>query len=135
MGPQILWARLEVLGPDDDVQEKEKEGRKKNKVSLCSFFCFPSFYAELSIPSVTVPASCALTESRTYSLIGIIYILRNEVAVLETEHTTEVSYYYICVLILLLLHTHTHTHTHILRREVGVLEAEHAVKVEKPLCH
>ncbi len=38
MGPQILWARLEVLGPDDDGQEKEKEGRKKNKVSLSSFF-------------------------------------------------------------------------------------------------
>ena len=37
MGPQILWARLEVLGPEDDVQEKEGE-RKKKKVFFISFF-------------------------------------------------------------------------------------------------
>ena len=54
------------------LKKKEKEGRKKNKVSLSlPPFFFPSFYAGLSIPSVTVPASCALTESRNYSLIGI----------------------------------------------------------------
>ena len=53
------------------LKKKKKEGRKENKVSLSPFFFFPSFYAGLSIPSVTVPASCALTESRNYSLIGI----------------------------------------------------------------
>ena len=71
MGPQILWEGLEVLGPEDDVEEKER--RRERKIKFSSFlFCFSTFYAESSIPSVTVPASCALTESRNYSLIGII---------------------------------------------------------------
>jgi hypothetical protein len=37
VGPQILWAGLEVLGPEDDVKGKRKEERKKNKVFFFSF--------------------------------------------------------------------------------------------------
>ena len=70
MGPQILWAILEVLRPDDDVQEKEEEGRRKNKISL-SFF-FVSLPTMLSYLSPRSPASCALTESRNYSLIRMV---------------------------------------------------------------
>jgi hypothetical protein len=57
----------------DDVEEKGEE--KKNKVLFFSF-CFFFFYAESSIPSVTVPASCTLTESRNYSLIGMKELVR-----------------------------------------------------------
>jgi hypothetical protein len=51
-------------------KKKKKEGRKKIRFPSLPF-CFSSFYAGLSIPSVTVPASCVLRESRNYSLIGI----------------------------------------------------------------
>ena len=104
MGPQILWAGLELLGPEDDVEEKENEEEKKN-----SFLSF--FVSAPRLPSVTVPASCALTESRNYSLVGII-----------VRFVGVVQRVCVCVCVLCITHTdthrhtqtqtHTHTHTH-----------------------
>jgi hypothetical protein len=76
---------------------------------------------------------------------------------LETERTTEVSYYkcvlilqlYLCVCIYLsiylsiLLYIYTSIYIYIyiyiyvciLRSEVAVLDPEHAVQLEKPLCY
>jgi hypothetical protein len=72
--PQILWASLDVLGPND-VQEKKKKKRKKGGERRIGFSSLPSYFSSfndgLSIPSVTVPASCVLRESRNYSLIRI----------------------------------------------------------------
>jgi hypothetical protein len=35
VGPHILWAGLELLGPEDDVEEKENEEGKK--IPSCPF--------------------------------------------------------------------------------------------------
>ena len=53
-------------------RKKKKKERRDRRLEFPSLlFVLSSFYAGLSIPSVTVPASCALTESRNYSLIRI----------------------------------------------------------------
>ncbi len=61
------WAAHDPMGPTIWDESAEIEAVE----ALSPFLFFSSFYAGLSIPSVTVPASCALTESRNYSLIGI----------------------------------------------------------------
>jgi hypothetical protein len=52
-------------------KKKKRRGERKTRFASL-FFCFSSFFSELPIPSVTVPASCALTEIRNFSLIGMV---------------------------------------------------------------
>ena len=54
MGPQILWARLEVLGPDDDVQEKEKR-RRERKIRVPSLPSVLSYISPRSRYPILVP--------------------------------------------------------------------------------
>jgi len=52
--------------------KRKRKGRGERRIGFSSLpSYFSSFNDGLSIPSVTVPASCALRESRNYSLIRI----------------------------------------------------------------
>jgi hypothetical protein len=53
VGSQILWAGLEVLGTGK-MREKKKKRRKESKYIFFFWPPFLPFYAESSIPLVTV---------------------------------------------------------------------------------
>ena len=44
MGPQILWVGLEMLGPEDDVKEKERREERKIKFLLLFFVSLHSMW-------------------------------------------------------------------------------------------